>query len=121
MLTLSDNTPDAKLSNVRHISNGPSLPENYVMKLSISILVAIFLLSISSGYSQEIPKGVNYKRASDSVNALAKANLEQALVSSESVPPDFFGEVVVVGPLLWKSLKPSADKVGAKTGKQTKP
>jgi hypothetical protein len=81
------------------------------MKLSNSILVAIFLLSISSGYSQEIPKGVNYKRASESVNALAKGNLEQALVSSESVPPDFFGEVVIVGPLLWKSLKPSADKV----------
>ena len=81
------------------------------MKKSNSILVAIFLLSISSAYSQEIPKGVNYKRAPESVNALAKGNLEQALVSSESAPPDFFGEVVIVGPLLWKSLKPSADKV----------
>jgi len=81
------------------------------MKLSYTLFAAIFLLSITSAYSQEIPKGVNYKRAPDSVNALAKANLEHALVSSDSVPPDFFGDVVVVGPLLWKALKPSADQV----------
>ena len=80
------------------------------MKLPITLFVTIFLLSVS-GYSQEIPKGVNYKRASESVNALAKANLEHALVSLDSFPPDFFGDVVVVGPLLWKSLKSSADKV----------
>jgi len=81
------------------------------MKLSNTLFVATFLLAIPSTYSQEIPKGVKYKRASESVNALAKNNLERALVSSESVPPDLFGEVVVVGPLLWKALKPSAEQV----------
>lgn len=81
------------------------------MTLSNILFVATFLLSVSSAFSQEIPRGVNYKRASESVNALAKANLELALVNSDSVPPDFFGEAVVVGPLLWKALKPSAEKL----------
>jgi len=81
------------------------------MKLSNTLLVTTFLVFISSAYSQEIPKGVNYKKASEAVNTLAKVNLERALVSTEAVPPDFFGAVVVVGPMLWKSLKPSADQV----------
>src|SRR5215204_6022768 len=81
------------------------------MKLLNALLLATVLFSISSAYGQEIPNGVNYKRASESVNALAKTNLENALVSSDSLPPDLFGEVVVVGPLLWKALKPSADQV----------
>jgi len=81
------------------------------MKPSNIIFVATLLLSVSSAFSQEIPKGVNYKRASESVNALARANLEHALANSDSVPSDFFGEAVVVGPLLWKALKPAADKV----------
>jgi hypothetical protein len=81
------------------------------MKFSNILFVATMFLGFSSAYSQEIPKGVNYKRASDSANALAKANLEFALVGSDSLPPDLFGEVVVVGPLLWKALKPSAGQV----------
>jgi len=81
------------------------------MKLLNALLLATVLFSISSAYGQEIPNGVNYKRASESVNALAKTNLENALVSSDSLPPDLFGEVVVVGPLLWKALKPSADQL----------
>ncbi len=81
------------------------------MKLSNTLLVATFLLSYSFAYGQEIPKGVNYKRAPESVNALAKSNLELALASSDALPSDLFGEVVVVGPLLWKAIKPSANQV----------
>lgn len=81
------------------------------MKSFKILLWATLLFAFSSGYGQEIPKGVNYKRAPDAVNALAKANLEAALAGSESLPPDLFGEVVVVGPLLWKALKPSAEQV----------
>ncbi len=81
------------------------------MKLSNTLLVATFLLPFSSAHSQEIPRGVNYKRGPEAVNAIAKANLEVALVGSDSLPPDLFGEVVVVGPLLWKALKPSAAQV----------
>lgn len=81
------------------------------MKLSNMLLLATLLMVSSAAYSQEIPNGVTYKRAPDSVNALAKTNLELALVSSDSLPSDLFGEAVAVGPLLWKALKPSADQV----------
>lgn len=81
------------------------------MKLSRVSLPVLVLLAFCTAYGQEIPKGVNYKRASDEVNALAKTNLEKALASSDSVPPGLFAEVVVVGPMLWKALKPSAEKI----------
>lgn len=81
------------------------------MKLSKVLLPVLVLLAFGSAHSQEVPKGVNYKRASDEVNALAKTNLEKALAGSDSLPADLFGEVVVVGPMLWKALKPSAEKV----------
>jgi hypothetical protein len=81
------------------------------MKLTHTLLLATFLLSSAAAYGQEVPKGVNYKRASDEVNALAKANLEAAFAGSDLVPADLFGNVVVVGPLLWKALRPSADQI----------
>ena len=81
------------------------------MKLANTLLVAILLLFSCTVQGQEIPKGVNYKRAPESVNAVAKANLQAALVNSDSLPSDLFGEVVVVGPLLWKAIKPSAEQV----------
>ena len=77
---------------------------------TISNLIALLLLSFSISYGQEIPSGVRYKKAPDAVNDLAKGNLEKAL-TSDSVPANFFGEVTVVGPMLWKSLKPTADEV----------
>ena len=88
-----------------------SFNQPLISNRSTTLLLTTFLLAIPSAYSQQIPKGVNYKKASESVNSVAKTNLERALVSSESVPPDLFGEVVVVGPLLWKALKPSAEQV----------
>lgn len=48
------------------------------MKLSYTLLLAACFLFISSAHGQEIPKGVNYKRGSEAMNALAKANLEHA-------------------------------------------
>jgi hypothetical protein len=64
----------------------------------------------TSVVAQEIPKGVNYKTAPEAVNVAAKSMLENAL-ASDSLPREFFGEVTVCGPMLWKALKPSADKV----------
>jgi hypothetical protein len=82
------------------------------MKLSnIPFLAAALLLAFSSAYSQEIPKGVNYKRAPEAQNILAKGRLESALASSDPLPTDFFNDVTVVGPMLWKALKPSAEQV----------
>jgi hypothetical protein len=76
--------------------------------------LAALLFVCATAYGQEIPNGVRYKRAPDAVNNAAKANLETAL-ASDSLPINFFGDVTVVGPMLWKSLKPSADQLLLKT------
>jgi len=81
------------------------------MKLLNIPMLAILILVCSFAYGQDVPKGVNYKKAPDAVNALAKSRLENALTPSDSFPPDFFGDVTVVGPMLWKALKPSAEQV----------
>ncbi|HEX6188305.1 MAG TPA: hypothetical protein VFZ40_09505 [Pyrinomonadaceae bacterium] len=73
-------------------------------------IIAVLLFACITAYSQEVPKGVRYKKASDAVNNAAKTNLETAL-ASDSLPTDFFGDVTVAGPMLWKSLKPSADQL----------
>ena len=79
------------------------------MKLS-RICVALALLSFAfSARAQEIPPDVNYKRATDEINAAAKSTLESAL-ASQTMPNDFLGGVFVCGPMLWKALKPSADQ-----------
>ena len=79
-----------------------------------SLALAIVLLVSGFTFGQEIPNGVRYKKASDAINNTAKANLERAL-ASESVPQDFFAEPMVIGPMLWRSLKPSADQVLLRT------
>lgn len=73
------------------------------------IAIAAFLLLSSPAFGQEIPKGVRYKRASEELNALARSKLESAL-ASDKMPSEFFGSVTVIGPMLWKALRPSADK-----------
>jgi len=82
--------------------------------MRVSHILAILFLVCARAFSQEIPNGVRYKKAPDAVNNAAKANLETAL-ASESMPSNFFGDVTVVGPMLWKSLKPSADQILLRT------
>lgn len=76
----------------------------------LSLLIVLLLYAGASAYAQEIPAGVRYHKASDEINNVSKTNLEAAL-AAETVPTDLFGEVTVIGPMLWKSLKPSADQV----------
>jgi hypothetical protein len=86
-------------------------------KIASRVLITIvaILLTCAAAMSQEIPEGVNYKAAPESVNAAAKSALQTSL-ASDSFPEEMFGDVTVCGPMLWKALKPSADKVllGAK-------
>ena len=74
-------------------------------------LLLILLCITVGGYAQEIPNGVRYKKASEDVNDLAKVGLERALGTPENFPSKLFGEVTTVGPMLWKVLKPGAEKV----------
>ena len=81
------------------------------MKTLTTLVGTILLLSVYPVAAQDIPKGVNYKTAPEAVNTLAKSSLEQALASPDKLPSDLFGEVTVCGAMLWKLLKPSADRV----------
>jgi hypothetical protein len=82
------------------------------MKISHALVVILLVCTVA--FAQEIPNGVRYKKATDAVNNVAKANLENAL-TSETLPSNFFGDVTVIGPMLWKSLKPSADQILLRT------
>ena len=82
--------------------------------MKISHLLLIILLACAATFGQEIPSGVRYKKASDAVNNTSKANLENAIIS-DSLPKDLFSDATVVGPMLWKSLKASANPVLLKT------
>ena len=73
----------------------------------LSSVLAIFL---SAAFAQ-IPAGVNYKPASETINASARASLEAALQGGADFPKDLFGGPVACGPLLWNALEPTADKI----------
>ena len=79
------------------------------MRLS-GICISLALLSFApAAKAQEIPPDVNYKRATNEINAAAKSTLESAL-ASQAAPNDFLGGVFICGPLLWRVLKPAADQ-----------
>ena len=80
------------------------------MKLSKLLIAFLFVVIAVSTYSQDVPNGVRYKKAPEDVNNAAKSSLENALLALNT-PSDFFGSAVVTGPMLWKALKPGADKV----------
>lgn len=62
----------------------------------LTAALLIFALA-SPAVPQEIPRGVTYKRASDAVNAKAKAALEKALAEPGRIQPPFEGRTIVVG------------------------
>jgi uncharacterized protein len=82
------------------------------MKLLCSFLFCLTASCIAIGQSSneqpEIPPGVTYKKASATVNAAAKALLEEALSGDKSALKQLLGEAPVCGPMLWQNLKPNA-------------
>jgi hypothetical protein len=80
------------------------------MKTSLILAITTVLLWLNSLTAQDIPGGVNYKKAPEAVNNLARADLEQSLASPEKMSAQFFDDLLICGPMLWKSLKSSADR-----------
>jgi hypothetical protein len=72
----------------------------------------MFTFAATGQAQQDIPPGVKYKPAPDSVNAAAKLKLEGALANGAAFPEKFFREngiLVLCRPTLWKFLEPSAE------------
>lgn len=82
-------------------------------------IVCIATVLVLLGSAQEIPVGVRYKKTTDEINEKAKHILEDALAQKmEAVNIEaFFGSAIVCGPLLWDSIKDSANSAlrGGKT------
>jgi hypothetical protein len=77
------------------------------------ILETVFTLGVLISMpclGQDVPKGVNYKKASAEINAKAKAELEQAL-SDPGTPTSFLSGTISCGPVLWNDLKDSHDSL----------
>jgi hypothetical protein len=77
---------------------------SYPTLRTIVVLFALGALAAANCVGQDVPKGVNYKKASAETNAKAKIALERAL-SDTDTPTDFLSQGVICGPILWDDLK----------------
>jgi hypothetical protein len=95
----------------RMLLRGCSLSPGKLTVALIILLAAWTAVDPLPALGQEIPAGVRYKRASEAVNAEAKAALEEALTQPGKPPARFAKFTTVVGPMLWKELDPAADSI----------
>jgi hypothetical protein len=68
------------------------------------------LVAASFCLAQDVPPGVNYRKATPEVNAKAKTALEQSLAGGPA-QAGFLSGVVSCGPMLWNDLKPAQDSL----------
>jgi hypothetical protein len=72
------------------------------LTFAASFLLSALAAAICAG--QDVPQGVNYKKATPEINAKAKLAIEQALSGNE-IPTRFLSDTVSCGPILWNDLK----------------
>ena len=77
-------------------------------RLLSAIALLIGMLSVAPCAGQDVPKGVNYKKANAEINAKAKESLKQAL-SDSVVPRKFLTSIISCGPILWNDLRAHHD------------
>lgn len=75
-----------------------------VPRLEIALVLTLGVLCVAKCAGQDVPNGVNYKKASAETNAKAKGELERALAATE-IPTSFLSDVISCGPILWNDLK----------------
>jgi hypothetical protein len=66
---------------------------------------------------QDVPRGITYKKASEPINAEAQSWLEQMIRDPRKVPTWLVGNLVTVGPMLWREFDPKADSRFGDTGR----
>ena len=80
---------------------------------ALKILTAVFTLGVLASINcvgQDVPKGVNYKKATPEINEKAKAALERALSNPETATT-FLSGIISCGPVLWNDLKASQESL----------
>jgi hypothetical protein len=81
------------------------------MKTIGIVLICLFAVApLLAQDKAQVPPDVNYKTAPDSVNDAAKLLLQQALSGDKAATKQLLGDSLTCGPMLWQSLKPTADK-----------
>ena len=80
------------------------------MKFIPIVLICLFATATLAQVNTQVPPDVTYKPASAAENAAAKEALQKALADEKSVTTQFFATSVTCGPMLWRALKPTADK-----------
>ena len=102
------------LGDENHISQRTDRLDSFAMKpehratrlfVGLAASVAAWTLAIAACAGQDIPKGVNYKKATNETNEKAKHALEHALSDSE-MTKDLLSDVISCGPILWNDLNP---------------
>jgi len=68
------------------------------------------MLAVPFSFAQDVPPGVNYRKATPEENARAKTALEQSLAGGPA-QAGFLSGVVSCGPMLWNDLKPAQESL----------
>jgi hypothetical protein len=74
------------------------------VRRSLALAFTLWVLTVATCVGQDVPKGVNYKKATAEINGKAKVALERSLSDTET-PTKFISEVISCGPILWNDLK----------------
>ncbi len=70
----------------------------------LPVVFTLLALTAATCVGQDVPKGVNYKKATEEINGKAKVALERALSDTET-PTKLLSDVISCGPILWNDLK----------------
>ncbi|MBI5118764.1 hypothetical protein HZA56_20025 [Candidatus Poribacteria bacterium] len=75
-----------------------------IMKRFMIVCLLVMTFS-SSAFSDEIPPGIRYVKASDEINMKAQKKLERVFSQTSVKLDDLFGRNVTCGPLPWAQIK----------------
>ncbi len=70
----------------------------------LPVVFTLLALTAATCVGQDVPKGVNYKKATEEINGKAKVALERSLSDTET-PTKLLSDVISCGPILWNDLK----------------
>jgi hypothetical protein len=87
---------------------------SYATRQILAAVLVLGVLTSAACAGQDVPKGVNYKKATAEINGKARAALERAL-SNTDTPTSFLSGVISCGPVLWNGLKANNESLSKET------